>query len=101
MVAEDMLDVFLKLLDHISDDTIRNYLKEVGEFHLPKDVDTSNTEIIYFYGGKINEIVFKSVGKYISKHYQNSTVVCLKGKGHCEDALLHPEQWIKTLNNYL
>lgn len=27
--------------------------------------------------------------------------VCLKGKGHCEDALMNPEEHIKTLNQVL
>lgn len=27
--------------------------------------------------------------------------VCLKGKGHCEDALLHSQEWIKQLDNYI
>ena len=37
----------------------------VGQFKLPSDVDTPNTQIIYFYGGKINEFVFRNVAKYI------------------------------------
>ena len=40
MVTEDMLDVFLELLDNISDETIKNYLYAVGQFKLPSDIDT-------------------------------------------------------------
>ena len=61
MVTEDMLDVFLELLDNISDETIKNYLYAVGQFKLPSNIDTPNTQIIYFYGGKINEFVFRNV----------------------------------------
>ena len=50
----------LELLDNISDETIKNYLYAVGQFKLPSDVDTPNTQIIYFYGGKINEFVFRT-----------------------------------------
>ena len=47
MVTEDMLDVFLELLDNISDETIKNYLYAVGQFKLPSDVDTPNTCLLY------------------------------------------------------
>ncbi|MDB7991791.1 hypothetical protein PND93_09320 [Faecalicoccus pleomorphus] len=58
-----MLDVFLELLDNISDEIIKNYLYAVGQFKLPSNIDTPNTQIIYFYGGKINEFVFRNVAK--------------------------------------
>lgn len=101
MVTEDMLDEFLKLLDGISDDTIKNYLREVGSYKLPTDINTPNTQLFYFYGGKMNEFVFRNAAKYLKEHYENVTTVCLKGKGHCEDALLHPKQRIKQLDQIL
>jgi len=101
MVTEEMLDVFLELLDNISDTTIKNYLHEVGKFKLPADIDTPNTQIVYFYGGKINEFIFRNVAKYIEKNYKNAITICLRGKGHCEDALLHPSERIKQLNKYI
>ena len=59
MVTEDMLDVFLELLDNISDETIKNYLYAVGQFKL-SDVDTPIPEnglrslkIQYFTADKI------------------------------------------------
>lgn len=55
----------------------------------------------YFYGSKINEILFRKVAHYLKKNYQNTTTICLKGKGHCEDALINPEEHIKTLNKVL
>lgn len=101
MVREEQLEVFLKLLDHISDETITNYLLAVGKFELPTDIDALGTQLTYFYGGKINEVVFRKVAKYIKKHYPNANTVCLKGKGHCEDALLAPESWMKELDRIL
>lgn len=81
--------------------SIKNYLNAVGQFKLPADIDTSNTQIVYFYGGKINEFVFRNVAKYIKKNYKNAVTICLKGKGHCEDALLHSNEWIKQLDKYI
>ena len=97
IISEDKVDVFLELFDHLSDKTIINCVQE----DLPSDINTPNTEIYYFYGSKINEILFRKVAHYLRKNYQNTTTICLKGKGHCEDALINPEEHIKTLNNVL
>ena len=101
IISEDKVDVFLELFDYLSDKTIINCVQEVGKFNLPSDINTPNTEIYYFYGSKINEILFRKVAHYLKKNYQNTTAVCLKGKGHCEDALMNPEEHIKTLNQVL
>lgn len=102
IISEDKVDVFLELFDHLSDKTIINCVQEVGKFNLPSDINTPNTEIYYFYGSKINEILFRKVAHYLKKNYQNNTTtICLKGKGHCEDALINPKEHIKKLNKVL
>lgn len=101
IIPEDKLDVFLEMMDNMSDTTITNYIRQIGSYKLPSDIDTPNTEIYYFYGSKINEILFRKVAHYLRKNYQNTTTICLKGKGHCEDALINPEEHIKTLNKVL
>ncbi len=101
MVTENKLDVFMELLDHISDTTITNYIKEIGKHKLPDNIDSPETEIYYFYGGKVNEILFRKVARFISRNYQNANILCFNGKGHCEDALLNPQEHIKVLNKVL
>ena len=101
IISEDKVDVFLELFDYLSDKTIINCVQEVGKFNLPSDINTPNTEIYYFYGSKINEILFRKVAHYLLKNYKNTTTICLKEKGHCEDALINPEEHIKTLNKVL
>lgn len=101
MVSEDMLEIFLELLDHISDVTIRNYINEVGRFKLPEDINTPATKVYYYYGSTMNEFIFRKVAEYLKKNYINAHIVCLKGKGHCEDALLNPMKHIKELNKIL
>ena len=53
MVKEKHLEIFLKLLDNMSDTTIVNYLKAVGSFKLPPNIDTPSTEIYYLHGTKM------------------------------------------------
>lgn len=101
MVTEDKLDIFIELLDHISDTTITNYIKEIGKHKLPSNINRPETEIYYLYGGKINEILFKKVAKFLETNYQNANIMCFSGKGHCEDALLSPKEHIKVLNKVL
>lgn len=101
MVTEDKLDIFMELLDHISDTTIVNYIKEIGQHKLSSSTDSTHTDIYYLYGGKINEIVFRNIARFIEKNYPNAKTMCLNGKGHCEDALLKPQEHMKLLNQLL
>lgn len=101
IISEDKLDEFLEVLDNMSDTTIINYLDEVGKYKLPNNIDTPNTEIIYYHGTKINEMLAKKTAKYIKKYYPDSRIICFKGKGHCEDSLLNPKSMIKELNKVL
>lgn len=100
IVLEENLDSFLAILDNMSNDTIIKYLKEVGKFNLPNNIDSTNTKI-HYYGGKINEIIFKKVAKYITKHYKNSYIHFIKGKGHCEDVIFDSKKKVKELINLL
>lgn len=101
MITEDKLDIFMELLAHISDTTIVNYMKEIGRHKLSCGIDSPRTEIYYLYGGKINELLFRKVAKFIEKNYPNAITMRLSGKGHCEDALLKPQEHIKLLNRIL
>lgn len=101
MVTEDKLDIFMELLDHISDKTIINYIQEIGLHKLSDNIDSAYTDIHYLYGGKINEILFRNTAKFIKKNYPNAKTMCLKGKGHCEDALLKPQDHIYLISKLL
>lgn len=98
IIPNDKLDVFLEMMDSISDTTITNYISQIGNYKLPCDIDTPNTKIFYFYGTKINELLAKKSAKYIRKNYPSSTVKCFRGKGHCEDSLFNPSVMIAELD---
>lgn len=101
IVRKENLESFLDMMDNMSDETITRYLKEVGAYNLPKNIDTKETEVYYLYGGKISEIIFKKVGKYIGRNYKNSHIKCIPGKGHCEDAILNPKEKAQELMELL
>ena len=49
----------------MSDTTIVNYLKAVGSFKLPPNIDTPRTEINYLHGTKMAEMYAKMVQRGI------------------------------------
>lgn len=101
MITEDKPDIFMELLEHVSDTTIMNYIKEIGQHKLSNNIDTPGTEIYYLYGGRINEVLFRKAAGFLEKNYPNAITMCLRGKGHCENAFLRPQEHIKVLNKIL
>lgn len=101
IITEDKLKYLLKVLDNMSDTTITNYINNIGNFKLLKNIDTKNTKVYYYHGTKTNEMLAKKTAKYIKKYYPNSNIICFKGKGHCENSLLNPNEMIKELDKVL
>lgn len=98
IIARDKLEYLLQVLDSISDDTIINYIKDIGKFKLSNNIDTKNTAIYYYHGTKSNEMLAKKSAKYIKKYYPTANIICFKGNGHCEHSLFNTKQMIKELD---
>ena len=101
IITKDKLKYLLKVLDNMSDTTITNYINNIGEFKLSKNIDTKNTKVYYYHGTKMNEMLAKKTAKYIKKYYPNSNIICFKRKGHCENSLLNPKEMIKELDKIM
>ena len=101
IIPEDKLDVFLEMMDNMSDTTITNYIRQIGSYKLPSNIDTPHTEVYYYYGTTINELLARKTAEYIRRNYPNSKIKCFQGKGHCEDSLLNPSVMIAELDNVL
>ena len=52
-------------------------------------------------GVKLMKLFLKKVAKFIKQYYSNSLIICLKGKGHLEDALLHAKTRIIQLDKII
>ena len=98
---EEYLEDFLNVLDHMSDDNIRKYIEAWSNYKLPGNIDTPNTMVYFFHGTKSNEMLARKSAKYLKKHYPNSSIICLKGKGHCETTLFEPMEMVKKLDKIL
>lgn len=101
IITKDKLKFLLQALDNMSNNTIVNYINDIGSFKLLKNIDTKKTEIYYYHGTKTNEMLAKKTAKYIKKYYPNSNIICFNGKGHCENPLLNPNEMIKELDKIL
>ncbi len=101
IIPQAYLEPFLKVLDTLSDESIENYLKGIGNFALNADMGASNTEIYFFHGTKMNEYLAKRSARSLKKYYPSASVTVHKGKGHCEDAIFYPDMMIKKLDMIL
>lgn len=101
IISEDKIDEFIKVVDNISDKTIINYVRAMGKYKLPKNLDVLNTKVIYCYGTKLNELFSRWSVNYIKKNYPLIQLVCFKNKGHCEEFILNPNKRIKDIDKFL
>ena len=65
IIKKDKLKFLLQVLDNMSDTTIRNYINDIGNFKLSKNINIKNTKIYYYHGTKSNEMLAKKTAKYI------------------------------------
>ncbi len=91
IISKEYLEDFLNVLDHLSDEDIERYLRAVDEYKFPKGIDIGQTKIVYCHGTRLSEFTCRRVARYLKKHYPSTEIIEFKDKGHCEDALLHPE----------
>lgn len=102
IISKENLDAFLRVLDQMSDATIKNCISDVARFKLSAGINgATDTKIYYYHGTAANEMLAKKSAKYLSKNYPNSIIKCFKGKAHCENSLLHPERMIAELDRTL
>ena len=100
IIAKENLDDFLRVLDNMSDTTIKNCINCIGNFKLKSNIDSSS-RIYFFHGTAFNEMLAKKTAKYVKKHYPDAVVKCFNGKAHCENALFYPEIMIEELDKVL
>ena len=98
---EEYMDIFVKLLDNMSDATIEKCLDSIADFKLKTNIDSPGTKAYFFHGTAMNETLAKKSAKYVKKHYPETVVKCFKGKAHCENSLFDPEYMITELDKIL
>ena len=100
IIPKEKLFLFLDVLDNISDDTITNYINELGNYHIKNDV-INDTKIYFYHGTKMNELLAKKSANYLKKYYQNTQIKVFKRCGHCEISIFKPLQMIREIEDIL
>ena len=98
---KNLFNEFLNVLDNMSEISIKNYLDDILNYKLPKDIYSKELEIYYYYGGVKDEIPFRISAMYLKKYYPQTKTFCLNGKKHCEGVISEPYKKIKMLENLL
>ena len=101
IVRKENFNDFLKLMDHMTNSTVTNVMQGVGNYLLPININTNETNIYYYHGTKINEFYSKKSAKYLLEHYPHAKVHSFKGKGHCEISIMEYPVMINELNKIL
>ena len=101
IITQENLNVFLQVLDNMSDITITNCINSVTDFRLSSNIEAKNSKIYFYHGTAANEAIARKSAKYISKNYPAAVIKCFKGKAHCENSLFHPELMIEELDKVL
>ena len=99
IVTEDKLLYFLKMMDQMSEDNIKKYINEIGNYKLP--ILKINTKIYYFHGTKINEMFSKKTAKFIKKNYSDAKIICFNKKAHCEVSIFDSKKMINEIDKIL
>lgn len=84
IVTKDCFNDFLKVIDHMTNTTITNVINGIGNYKLPININTNETNIYFYHGTKLNEFYAKKSAKYVLENYPHAKIHCFKGKGHCE-----------------
>ena len=92
---------FIKIIDIMNDDTIRNCCKSLWSMKLATNLQTTNMQIVYYHGTTINEILSKKSAKIISKFYPEIKIHRLKGYGHCEMVFHKNQEFTQKIKNLI
>lgn len=101
IVPQECYEDFLKLLDHMTDTTICNAIRSITAFQLSDNIQAEDTCIHYFHGTAMNEMLAKQSARLMKKYYPHAQIHCFRGAFHCENALFHPQQMMKELDDVL
>ncbi len=94
------LDAYLKIADNISNTSIVNICKSVGNSRLCTNAPKS-TKLLFIYGTSMNEYLAKKSAKLVKKHYPHAKLICLKGCSHCEYICFKPHKWTKLVSSFI
>lgn len=100
-LPEKYLDSFLKIADHMDDQTVKNIVSALSRSQLKSGIPVEETNIVYIHGTRANEFLSKKSSRRLRRLYPKSLIICFKGDAHCQKAIYAPEAWLQAVENVL
>ena len=98
-LPEAYLDSFLKIADHMSDQSIKNIVSALSRSQLKPGIPAEETNIVYIHGTRVNELLSKKSARRLRRFYPKTVILCFKGDAHCQKAIYAPETWLQVVEN--
>jgi pimeloyl-ACP methyl ester carboxylesterase len=92
--SQSSVDGMYKILQHISNTTVKNVFYSVDTYQLPKDFSSVQTEIRYWYGTK-EEKEIKRDAEFVTNAFPNAKIRVFQGLGHGQLCLGNPDLYLK------
>ena len=99
-LPEKFLDDYLKLADHMGEQSIRNVMKSVFDSFDFKTYD-GDMRILFMHGTKGNEIVSGKSAVKMKKANPQTEIKVFKGYAHAELACFKSGDWIREVSDWL
>lgn len=99
-LPERYLEIYLKIVDLISEHSVANMVTSVFSGGNMEGV-CNQSRILFIHGTKGNEILSKRAAKIMKKYYPDTQVVCFRGDPHCYKMIYQPTEWISVVNSFL
>ncbi len=100
-LPEEYLDSFLKIADHMSDQSIKNIVSALSRSQMKSGIPSEETNIVYIHGTRANELLSKKSARRLRRLYPKSLIICFKGDAHCQKAIYAPEAWLQAVESVL
>lgn len=99
-IPANYMNDFLKMIDEMTNETIKNCIKSISAFRLSKNCD-KEIKIAYYYGTKANEYYSIKSAKLLKQFYDFAEIHCLKNHYHCELFLFSPTEHIRLIEEFV
>lgn len=100
-LPEVHLPAYLRIADHMSEDTIRHMIGVMATTRIPVKSPDPSTKLLFIHGTKGNEILSKKSAHRMQAVHQDMQIHCCKGDVHCYKAIWQPSEWISIVEDFL
>ena len=99
-LPERYLENFLKIADHIEEQSVKNIIDSVFSSFAYKIYDC-DMKILFMHGTKGNEMVSRKAAVKMKKANPQTEIRCFKGYAHAQLACFEINKWIKEVSGFI